>query len=153
MKIKTIAIFISTLLIPLTSFAADKKIICETPDGMRLDYFVFNRLDVENNKFLASRDRMSKANIAIIFHDKSKDVTFYIQTDKNSKPSEYKNMKIIYQNLQQITFDGMFNRAPIMATYYPLYDILVYSQQSVWPGQNYKGARAVFFHAKCHDVE
>jgi hypothetical protein len=60
-------------------------------------------------------------------------------------------MKIIDQNAEQISFTGTFSDAPILASYYPQMKILIYTQQSVWPGPDFQGARALMFYAKCQE--
>ena len=110
-------------------------------------------MNLENNKFLLAHDRITDTSINITLHDNKKDVTFYFES-KNQQPIiEPRNMKVLYQDLQQVSFAGMFNRAPFLATYYPLFDVLIYSQQSVWPQGNFSGVRGMLFYAKCKDVE
>lgn len=50
----------------------------------------------------------------------------------------------------QLSFSGLLNGAPILGTYYPELNVLIYSQQAAWPGPDSKGARAVIFYATCN---
>lgn len=136
----------------LTSLAycAQKTIICEPPQGTRVDYFSFNNINLQNNTFLMGRDRVSGMRPEIVLHENTKEVFFTIgdAAEMKTQPTAA-NMNVMVYDADQISFAGLFKGAPILATYYPKTDILIYSQQSIWPGPNYQGARAVIFYSRC----
>lgn len=146
---KLYGIFI--LIFPLFSFAAQTTIICDEPMGSRVDYFAFNSMNLENEKFIMGKDKVSGMKPIITLNSNNHDVGFVISDAADAKSVQPKKgeMKVLAYNDDQISFVGLVNGAPILATYYPKIQILIYSQQSIWPGPNYQGARAVIFYAKC----
>lgn len=136
--------------LPIIAFSADKTILCGAPEGSRIDYFTFNSLNLQNETFLMGRDRVSGMRPRIILSANNRDVFFTIgdAAEVKGQPKTGK-MQVLAYNDEQISFTGVVNGAPILATYYPKMNILIYSQQSIWPGPNYQGARAVIFYSKC----
>lgn len=135
---------------PLLVFSADKTFICGAPEGSRIDYFLINSINLQNQTFLMGKDRVSGMRPRIILSDNNRDVFFIIgdAAEIKSQPKTGK-MQVLAYNDEQISFTGIVNGAPILATFYPKMNILIYSQQSTWPGPNYQGARAVIFYSKC----
>lgn len=135
---------------PLTVFALDQSISCDPPQGMRVDYFVENKINLDNQKFIVGRDQISGMKPRIILHENGKDVSLTLgdTTEAKTEPKP-SHMQVIMERPDQISFTGMVSGAPVMATYYPKMNVLIYSQQSVWPGDDYQGARAVIFYSKC----
>jgi hypothetical protein len=146
----SILLCLSLLLLPLSGFSADKTFLCEAPQGTRIDYFSHNNINLQNETFLMGRDRVSGMRPMIILSDNNKEVSFVIgdASQMNSTPKTGKMNVLVYDE-NQISFTGIVNGAPILATYYQKMGILIYSQQSIWPGPDYVGARAVIFYAKC----
>lgn len=142
--------FTALLSYPLLSMA-DQTILCDAPQGTRIDYFSVNGVNLQNNTFLMGRDKMSGVRPKIIFSDNKKTATFIITDAEHVKSQQAKtgNMQIVLHNDEQISFAGMVSGAPIMATYYPKIAALIYSQQSIWPGPDYQGARAAIFYSRC----
>lgn len=134
---------------PLITLAVDKTITCQPPLGTRVDYFSHNTLNLKSHEFLMGRDQVAGMQPQIILGD-NRTVSFIIgdATELKSQPKAG-NMQVLLYNEEQISFAGIINNAPILATYYPKLSILIYSQQSIWPGPNYQGARAVMFYSKC----
>lgn len=123
-----------------------KTITCAPPEGTRIDYFAYNSLNLENQKFFMGRDRVSTLQPKIILDNNNKNfVTFVLGTD----PSLTNTMKVLQSDSEQISFAGLINGAPMLASYYLKLQILIYSQQSIWPGPNFQGARASIFYSKC----
>ncbi len=150
MKIKVIYLCALLILFPLISFAEKKTVICESPQGTRVDYFTINNINLQNDTFIMGRDRVSGMKPKIVLDDNNKNVLFIIGDAIETKSQEKQgNMQVLAYNEDQISFTGMINGAPILATYYPKVSILIYSQQSIWPGPDYQGARAVIFYSKC----
>ena len=137
------------VLFPLASFAEKKTVICDPPQGTRVDYFSFNNINLQNNTFLMGKDRVSGMRPQIHLYDDNKQVSFVIGDAEASSQSKSGNMQVLLYNEDQISFAGVINHAPILATYYPKMAVLIYSQQSIWPGPDYQGARAVIFYSKC----
>lgn len=149
MKKILIIIMIFLLHLPLASFS-DETISCDPPQGTRVDYFSRNSINLQNDTFLMSRDKISGMNPRIVLMSNHQDVLFTIgDTSEMKSQPKHGNMKVLLYNENQISFTGMVNGAPILASYYPQLHILIYSQQSIWPGPNYQGLRAVMFYAKC----
>ena len=142
MKKHFILLMMSALLFPGMSFSADKSISCKSPQGMRVDYYLNNPLQIENEKFHVGRDQLKDATVEVVIKENKQDATLTI----NGESSE---MKIMMYNVDQISFVGFFDGVPILATYYPLEDVIYFTQQSVWPGGEYIGTRTQVFFAKC----
>lgn len=143
-------IYLSLILILFShsALSLDKVILCDPPQGTRVDYFAFNNINLQNQTFLMSRDQVSGMRPKLIIGKNS--VTFIIGDASEVKTtSKGGNMQVLLYNGDQISFSGMVNGAPILGTFYPKMNILIYSQQSIWPGPSYKGARAVIFYSKC----
>lgn len=143
-------LLISYFIFPFYSYSADKTFICEAPQGTRIDYFSHNDINLQNETFLMGRDRVSGMRPQIVLNDNNKDVFFVIgdASQMKSQPKSGKMTVLVYDE-KQISFTGIVSAAPILATYYQKMGVLIYSQQSFWPGPNYEGARAVIFYAKC----
>lgn len=136
-------------LLPLLSFSASQMIVCEPPQGTRVDYFLLNNMNLQNETFLMGKDRVSQMRPMIGLID-NKNVSFIIgDTSQVKSPPKSGNMQVLQYNENQISFAGLISGAPILATYYPKLGILIYSQQSIWSGPSYQGARAVIFYSKC----
>lgn len=138
--------------------AGSKTITCEEPQGARVDYFLKNPAKVKNETFMFGRDKIDGLKLIIVLDDNNKDVHFSfhntaattaVTTEENNQDGK---MSVIFANDDQVTFVGTVSGAPIMATYYPGFKILVYSQQSSWPGGNFLGARAMMFYSKCGEA-
>lgn len=150
MKIFRRILLLAVTCLPFNSFAADKYIICEEPIGSRVDYFVSNTADLKNETFLMGRDRVTGLKPRIRLNDQDQNVFFVIGDAEELKSKEKSaEMRVFAYNEDQITFAGLVNGAPILATYYPGMKILIYSQQSTWPGPEFEGARAMLFYSKC----
>lgn len=151
MQKKNPFLYLLLILLPFSGIAANKTIVCDSPQGTRIDYFSVNNINLKNETFLMGRDRVSGMQPTIILDDNNKDVSFVIGDAAELKSASTKtgNMTVLAYNDDQISFTGLVNNAPILATYYPKINVLIYSQQSIWPGPNYEGARAVLFYAKC----
>lgn len=141
---------LTLLLSSISSFAADKTILCDEPQGTRIDYFSTNSINLKNETFIMGRDRISGLRPKLVLLSNNKDVSFTIGDAAEVKGQvKTGSMKVLAYDEDQISFTGVINGAPILATYYPKMQVLIYSQQSIWPGPNYQGARAVIFYAKC----
>ena len=136
--------------VPLAAYPAAKTFVCHSPEGMRVDYFSSNNLNLENNKFILGKDHVSGMYPQIILQDDNQNVSFLIgdSTEIKSSPKQV-NMKVLAYNSDQISFTGIVNDAPILATFYPKANVLIYSQQSTWANDNLQGARAILFYAIC----
>ena len=134
---------------PVNQPAAVKPIICSPPQGMRVDYFLNNKANLTNQTFIMGRDQVSGMSPQIILNG-DKTVSFVIgdASEIKSQPKAG-NMQVLSYSEDQISFAGMVNNAPILATYYPKFGVLIYSQQSIWPGPDFQGARAVLFYSQC----
>jgi len=153
MQIKKLILTHLLFLLPAISFAAEMKILCDEPVGTRIDYFTQNTATLKNNEFLVGRDQVTGMQPQIIFNANNQDVSFVIG-DATMLAAQQKtgNMKVILSTQEQISFTGMVNNAPVLATYYPAMKVLMYSQQSVWPGDSFTGARSILFYSKCQDL-
>lgn len=145
---KIIQLFCAVL--PLSCFSAEKTIICESPQGTRVDYFTANRVNLKNETFIMGRDGIRGMQPRIVFAENGVDVSFTLGDTETWKttPKEA-NMKVVNSTEEQVSFAGLYNGAPILASYYPRLSILIYSQQSVWPGPDFAGARAAIFYSHC----
>lgn len=141
-------------LLTLTSFAASasgRTVMCDAPMGPRLDYFTQNTANLQNNQFLVGNDQMSDVHVRVVLNDNNQDVSFAVGSMAQLQAiPEVNNMKVVDTTKDQVSFFGKVNDAPILATYYPAMSIIVYTQQSVWPGDSFSGARAMLFYARCH---
>lgn len=151
MKFQRILLLSLLSILPLSSYAGGRTIFCNEPMGPRLDYFTQNTANLQNNQFLVGRDQMNDVRIRIVLDDNNQDVSFVVGSDADlQKTSPTNNMKIVFATTDQVSFLGKVNEAPILATYYPSMNILIYTQQSVWPGDSFSGARAMLFYARCN---
>ncbi len=150
MKKKMILFYMILGAFPLVSFSESKTITCETPQGTRVDYFTENNVNLKNQTFLMGRDQVSGMNPQIILNPENKTVSFIIgdAAEIKSQPKSG-NMQVLLYSDDQISFAGLINNAPILASYYPKMNILIYSQQSIWPVVEIQGARAVIFYSRC----
>lgn len=134
------------LVVSIPLYAAPKIINCASPQGMRIDYFSQNAVNLKNNHFNMSRDRASGFKISLSIDTQ----TVFFNMQKLKDHTEMKaTMPIILNTADQLSFAGVLNGAPILGTYYPEINVLIYSQQATWPGPDFKGARAVIFYAMC----
>lgn len=149
MKVNKIMVLISALF-PVAVLSAEKTIVCEPPQGSRIDYFTVNRINLKNETFLMGRDSVSGMRPRIVLAENGTDVSFILgDTETLKSAPKTANMKVVESTEDQISFVGKFNGAPIMASYYPKMAVLIYSQQSIWPGPDYLGARAAIFYSRC----
>ena len=148
MRVSDILLSIIMTGLTLDLYAADRTIVCNPPQGTRVDYFSMNKINLQNENFIMARDQVIGMQPKITIQD-DKNVSFSI--DDVSAGQKGSAMQVLLMNPEQITFAGLINEAPILATYYPKLSILIYSQQSIWPGPDYQGARAVIFYAKCKE--
>jgi hypothetical protein len=144
-RLLIILIFIPTLVFSQTT------IVCDPPRGLRVDYFEMNNiLKKPANIFLPDTDKVSGMNPTIIFEDGEKFAMFILGHTKNAPKETLKTkMFIFYNSPEQISFVGLMKDAPILASYYPLLHILVYSQQANWLPVS-GGMRATLFYSDCH---
>jgi hypothetical protein len=150
MKVISLFSCIAALSFPLVSFSADVTILCDVPQGTRIDYFSVNSANLQNETFLMGRDKISGMRPKIVLHERSHEVDFIISDAAHVESAPMTgSMKVLAYNEEQISFTGIVKSAPVLATYYPRQRILIYSQQSTWPGPNFQGARAAIFYAKC----
>jgi hypothetical protein len=146
---KETSIFLAAIFMmyPFVGNAADQAYLCDIPQGTRVDYFTQDVATIRANVFSLARDQVINLKPKIIIHDN--DVTFTNDyAEKSSSASTSEKMKIILRTSDQISFAGMFNGEPMLATLYPLTNVLMYSQQATW-SQPYDGVRAVMFYSKC----
>lgn len=140
------------IFLPVTGSAANRALLCEQVKGPRLDYFTHNSMSVENNKFLLGTDQVADTYVKFIFSDNRQDVAFMLGDAEQIKAQPLaNNMKIVYATPSQISFFGEVNKVPTMASYYTAMQVVVYSQQSVWKGDTFKGLHSSLFYAKCHE--
>ena len=139
------------LLLSGSSFS-EPTFVCQPPEGLRVDYFdADNTINKPKNEFLTDTDKISGMHPTIIFHDKTKEATFILGNTSASIAKTMKaNMAIIYNTKEQISFAGVINEAPILASYYPMMHILAYSQQSDW-APNANGMRSAIYYSKCNE--
>lgn len=140
-----------TLLLLSNSCFPESKIVCTPPEGLRVDYFnePSNLSKYKNHVFLTDTDSFSGMHPTIIFEDNQKEVTFIIGNTSSAISKNMKgNMAIIYSSKDQISFAGVINEAPILASYYPDMHILVYSQQSDWMPTK-RGMRSGIYFSRC----
>jgi len=131
--------------------AASQTIVCEAPQGTRVDYFSANRINLQNETFLMSKDRISSIKPTIELGD-NQEVHFSLGNgEQMTAGTKSGSLKVLKYDAKQISFAGLVNGSPIMATYYPATSTLVYSQQSIWPGPDYEGVRAILFFSKCRN--
>lgn len=142
-------IFALNIILITTSFAADKTINCDEPQGSRIDYFSENHANLKNEQFYMAKDRMSGLRPKIIIKNDNQ-VSFVIG-DSVQKASQSKTgeMKVLVNNDKQLSFAGVVSDAPVLGTYYREQRVLVYSQQSVWDDENFEGVRAMMFYSRC----
>lgn len=126
---------------------ANQTINCEAPQGTRVDYFSANNINLQNQTFLMSKDRISSAKPTIVLDDHQQ-MSFAL-SEQIKADTKAGTLRVIKYDDKQISAAGDVNGSPILITYYPITQTLVYSQQSVWPGPDYEGVRAVLFFAKC----
>ncbi len=158
MRLRNATLLLVILTANTTLFAAEParttQVTCEPPVGTRIDYFTKNSAGVENNKFQMSRDKVSGANPHIVFNSASEMVDFSIRNsavfvnDSEQKPISA-SMKVIAYSDNQVTFAGILNNAPMMATYYSKLHILMFTEQNIWTGSDFEGARATLFYSRC----
>lgn len=134
----------------LSAFAEGETITCEEPTGARVDYFKQNKANLENERFMPGRDRVTGLKPQLKINNETHEVSFIIGNTAELKTQPIKgNMRVLAFNESQVSFTGVVNGAPILGTFYPELDILIYSQQSTWPGGDFVGARAMLFYSKC----
>ena len=81
-----------------------KPIVCDPPQGMRVDYFVNNKANLQNEQFIMGRDQVSGMKPQIILNN-NKTVSFIIgdATEISSLPKSG-NMQVLLYNDDQISF-------------------------------------------------
>lgn len=158
MRLIKTALLLTSLTAASTLFAdpaaKTTHITCEPPVGTRIDYFTKNNAGIENNKFQMSRDKVSGVNPHIVFNSALDTVEFSIRgstlsADSASSDATVASMKVIAYSDNQVTFAGIVNNAPMMATYYSKLNILIFSEQNIWSGGDLEGARATVFYSRC----
>lgn len=147
---------ISLILLSLQAHAAENQrvgITCDAPWGSRVDYFENNKVNQANKTFLMARDKITGIHPKLILDDQEKSVYFELTDttlfDKKSESVKSANMNVIAYNDEQITFTGVLNNAPVMGTFYPKMNILIFSQQSIWKNEQLQGANAFLLQSQC----
>lgn len=150
MKTLSFSSYIVGLFFPLLCAAADVTVLCDPPQGTRIDYFSVNGANLQNESFLMARDKISGMRPKMVLHEASHEVDFIISDAAHVELAPMTGkMNVLAYNDEQVSFTGIVKGAPVLATYYPKLSILIYSQQSTWPGPDFQGARAAIFYAKC----
>lgn len=142
-------LFILGIFLIAANATASQTILCEPPQGTRVDYFSVNRANLQNQTFHMSKDRISSVRPMIVLGE-NKEISFALGDSAQMKADTKSGvLSVLIYEAKQISFAGLLNHSPILATYYPGTHTLVYSQQSIWPGPEYEGVRAILFFSKC----
>lgn len=154
--ISTIIAITINLFLTTSAFANSKEmshIICSQITGSHTYYFTQNSAGKENERFFDAPDSITDTTFNILFN---KNTNQGLITISKIHPDEFDvthstEITKVFSDNQQITFLGILNNAPIMLTFYPASNVLIYNMQSNW-GTIASGIRAQLFHAKCEAV-
>jgi hypothetical protein len=146
-------IFVILILVFSYSISANASIInivCKNLKGSGVYYFTYSGNNkFENNKFLPHSDAFTGATLYINMNTLSKIYTLSFLNPKSSgdTPSRSALVPLILNSLQY-SFVGMLSGAPILVTFYPEQNILIYSLQTTWDPYA-KGAKATLMYSNC----
>lgn len=142
--IRKMLMLVILLQIPIASYSKT-EIICESPNGSRVDYWK-NSDKYPNNEFLTDDDKISGIHPTITISDNN-DITFSTADSGNINPIS-STMTLLLKDSEQMSFSGVMDGAPVLASYYPKLKILVYSQHSDWTPYN-TGMRSTTYYSRC----
>lgn len=151
MIMKSTAISLIFTLIPIACIS-QTKISCDPPNGLRVDYYEQENIFKNPSQiFIPNDDKISGMNPKVIFNNDGKTAIFTVGNSSVMPPETItSHMIIFYTTQEQISFVGIMNGAPVLASYYPPMKILVYSQQTNWTPFT-RGVRSALFYSKCKE--
>lgn len=152
MIIKSATINLILTLIPIACIS-QTKISCNPPNGLRVDYYEQENIFKNPSQiFIPNVDKISGMNPTIIFDDLGKTALFSVSSSALTSPKTItSDMVVFYSSKEQISFAGIMNGAPVLASYYPTMKVLVYSQQTDWTPAT-RGVRSALYYSKCKEL-
>ena len=140
---------IALITLPTVNWAAT-TITCKNIEGFRTSFFT-KASKVKTNSFIFTEDSISEGELKLILNHEDKTAWLEMPNTKamgNSYKTKLVPLHYDSDPLEQLTFAGVLNGAPIMFTYFPEQNIAFYTMHTVYSGV-LEGAKAVQLHAEC----
>lgn len=124
--------------------------ICSDINGPETRYFSKSYDDeYKENKFYDQPSSISNQRIVFVWEQDIKTAEIALIDEKSETVKISTRVSPVNVDLEQLTFSGVWNDAPIMFSLYPRDNVAILTQHSTHSVAIGQGVRAFMFHSKC----